>query len=92
MPDFWGHKDDADVIKFLIDSGADVNVKDQFGWFPLHHAASLAILDVEILKYLIEKGADVNVLDDDGKTPFDYANDAKKEILRKAGGKSGAEM
>ena len=27
-----------DIVKFLIDNGADVNAKDKTGWTPLHQA------------------------------------------------------
>ena len=39
------------------------------------------------------KGADVNAKDKDGKTPFDGAsNDETADLLRKHGGKTGAEL
>ena len=45
-------------VKELLDSGANPNVEDFFGWTPLHHAAFLG--DREIVKLLLSKGADPN--------------------------------
>lgn len=30
-----------DIVKVLIEHGANVNIKDGFGWVPLHSAASM---------------------------------------------------
>jgi len=61
-----------DVIKFLVDKGADVNSKDKDGYAPLNRAALAGHLD--IVKYLVNKGgADVNAKDEDGNTPLYYA-------------------
>ena len=49
---------DLDVIKVLIDNGADVNTKGFMGVTPLHIAASRE--DMEFIKVLVGKGADVN--------------------------------
>jgi ankyrin repeat protein len=48
----------------------------------------------EIAELLVAAGADVNAKNKDGATPLDYAS-ANKEIadlLRKHGGKTGAEL
>jgi len=51
----FGHKE---VIKMLIDKGANVNSKAEGGWTPLHYATGGN--DQEIVKLLIAKGADLN--------------------------------
>ena len=51
-----GSKDDA--VKVLLDSGANVAVKDRQGNTPLHIAAELG--DVDNVKMLLAKGADPN--------------------------------
>ena len=61
---------------------------------PLHGAASEN--HKEIAALLIIKGADVNLKNDDGETPLDWAEEEKStdlaELLRKHGGKTGAEL
>ena len=92
-----------EAVKKHLATGADANAKNQRGQASLHYAAVEGYK--EIAELLVVKGADVNAKDDDGKTPLDDANEvwedaspedkaAKKEIatlLRKHGGKSGAE-
>ena len=56
-----------DVVKELLEKGADVNAKDKHGWTPLHAAATAG--HTEIAKLLIDKGANVNATDDNGNTP-----------------------
>ena len=41
-----------DVVKYLVEKGADVNIPDENGWTPLHIAAKEGKLDV--VKYLVE--------------------------------------
>ena len=54
-----------DLVKCLVDEGANVNLKGDDGTVPLHHAYSL-----EVIKYLVEHGAKVNAVDDKGYTPL----------------------
>jgi len=49
------------VVKYLIEHGANVNIQDSYGHTPLHNAAACGYLN--IVKYLVESGADVNALD-----------------------------
>ena len=35
-----------DMVKFLVESGADVNQQDNEGWTPLHAAASCGYLNI----------------------------------------------
>lgn len=44
-----------DVIKLLVESGADLNARDESGYTPLHWA--VIYRKVDIVKYLISKGA-----------------------------------
>ena len=59
---FIANYSNTDVIKYLIDRGTDVNVKEPLalgGNTPLHIAAGGGS-SLELVKYLIENGADVN--------------------------------
>ena len=55
-----------EVVKWLVEHGADVTAKDNNGWTVLHWAASCGHL--EVVKWLIEHGADVTAKDKDGWT------------------------
>ena len=55
-----------------IQSGADVNAKNNDGLTPLHWASSNE--HIEIVKLLLEHGADVNAKNDDGYTPLYWAS------------------
>ena len=48
-----------DVVKLLIENGADVNLKGEAWYGPLHAAASKG--HIEVVKILLENGADVNI-------------------------------
>ena len=64
----WGR---TDVVKVLIDNGADVNAKDDSGDTPLHWAAFTGAR--KITRMLIAAGADVNAKDSEGWTPLHMA-------------------
>ena len=54
------------VAKVLIDNGADIKAKDEYGHTALHMAASEG--RIELAKVLIGNGADINVKDQNGHT------------------------
>ena len=60
-----------EIVKFLIDDGANVNTKGGSGKTPLMYA--IILNNFEIVKFLINHGANVNTGDNDGKTPLMYA-------------------
>jgi ankyrin repeat protein len=65
-------KGHLDIVGYLTEKGANVNVKRRYGLTPLHFAAQSGHLD--IVKYLVdEKGADINVRDGHGKAPVYFA-------------------
>ncbi len=59
---------DGDEVEALINSGADVNAKNNQGWTPLH-----IVLDKDIAAILVANGADVNAKDKYGWTPLHAA-------------------
>jgi ankyrin repeat protein len=58
-------------VKYLVEKGTDVNMKDKDGITPLFFAASSG--NLEVVKYLVEKGANVNAIDNNGTTPIYYS-------------------
>lgn len=77
---------DLDVVKYLVEKGADVNFAIYSSYeltnekTPLHYASETG--NLEIVKYLLEKGAAKNKLDIHRKAPFYYASGKSKiEIL-----------
>jgi len=61
------HKAAADgnliVVKQLVESGFDINVRDEEGWTPLMLATAKE--SAEVVSYLLETGADPNLLEAD---------------------------
>ena len=67
-PDAW-----LSVMKYLVEElHADVNMRDNDGYTPLHHAAARG--DNEMILYLVSKGADVTAVARSGQTTADMAN------------------
>jgi len=65
---FAANNGHVDVVRFLLEKGANVNAQDHRGRTPLH----LAALDghVDVVRFLLEKGANVNAQDHRGRTPL----------------------
>ena len=75
----------ADVVKALLDRGADVNLQDNDGDTALHGAAQNG--QVEIVHLLLAKGANVNARNKVGGTPLMWAavyghEEAVAELLK----------
>ncbi|KER25890.1 hypothetical protein T265_06745 [Opisthorchis viverrini] len=75
-----------EAVKFLIDHGANVNSRGQFGRTPLYRAVFgghldvaqvgfLTVLTKSILKILLQHGADPRLYADDGQRPIEIASD-----------------
>ena len=56
------------VTQFLVEKGADVNIKDVGGVTPLSMAAYGN--HTAVARFLVKNGADVNIRDEDGGTPL----------------------
>ena len=78
-----------DIVRMLIEKGADVNVQNKNGTTPLMFASFDG--HTEVARMLIENGADVNIKSDNGKTALKYAMKYNKKkivsLLRQAGAK-----
>ncbi len=71
-----------EIVKLLVEKGADVNAKDNDGQTVLHRAAYERNLDV--VKWLVEeKGADVNAKDNNGKTPVNLSYGSTARYLER---------
>ena len=57
-----------DIVRALIEAGADIQKKGQFGYTALHAAAQNGHLDV--VQELVKYGASVNCKNDDGDIPL----------------------
>ncbi|WP_341820859.1 ankyrin repeat domain-containing protein [Wolbachia endosymbiont (group A) of Myopa testacea] len=57
----------VEVIKFLIEKGADINTAKYERWTALHSAAYRG--NLETIRFLLDKGADPTIRDTDRKTP-----------------------
>ena len=92
-----------EAVKQHLAAGTDVDAKAAGGWTPLQLAALMN--HKEIVELLIAKGADVNAKNYSGETPLDgvepFEDDSSEDkvnymeiadLLRKHGGKSGAEF
>ena len=88
------HAKSSEIIKILIDGGADVNYAPENGITALGSAVIRE--DKESAKLLISNGANVNAIDREGSTPLDYAIIDKQyeiaDLLRKHGAKTGEEF
>lgn len=57
---------EVEIVKLLLDRGADINIRDLEGVTPLIFAAAMGSL--ECVKILIQRGADINAQDEKGYT------------------------
>src|SRR6201996_442186 len=63
----------TDIVRMLVENGAQVNVTQQAGVTPLHSAAQNG--NLEMLIILLENGAEVNSRMEGGKLPADLARE-----------------
>jgi len=58
VPYYSSEEDSTDVVKLLLEKGANVNVKNGHGWTALHYASRDG--NTGVAAELMEKGADIN--------------------------------
>jgi uncharacterized protein len=63
----------AEVVKVLLDAGADVNATQHGGWTPLHSAAANG--DRALVDLLLARGAKPSSANDAGVTPAAFARE-----------------
>ncbi len=74
------YRNNNDIAKMLLDSGADVNITDAKGTTALHYA--IKFKNADLIKVLVNNGADINLKDNKGLSPLDYAKiDNNKNIV-----------
>uniref|UniRef100_A0ACD6AC51 Uncharacterized protein n=1 Tax=Avena sativa TaxID=4498 RepID=A0ACD6AC51_AVESA len=68
---FAVHSENASVVKYLLDHGADPDIADDIGLTPLHSAAGIG--DCEMIEMLLAKGARIDLIADEIGTPLHLA-------------------
>ncbi|RMB99475.1 hypothetical protein DUI87_24212 [Hirundo rustica rustica] len=83
--------ENLDMVKFLVENGANVNQQDNEGWTPLHAVASCGYLN--IAEFLISHGANVAAVNSEGEVPSDIAEEAAmKDLLLEQVKKQGVDL
>lgn len=79
---------DIDAVKEFLDQGGNVNLQDEPGMTPLHHAVNSDWKgkNFEMIKFLIDRGANAKAIDDTHHTPLHLAsNKETAELLIDSG-------
>ena len=61
----------VELMAWLMEQGADINVKDEYGRTPLHYHAQ--VNNTAQLAFLLAQGADIHAQDTYGNTPLHFA-------------------
>ncbi|MFW5827586.1 MAG: ankyrin repeat domain-containing protein [Alkalispirochaeta sp.] len=64
--------EDYEMVRYLVQNGADVNKANRAGWTPIMTAARTG--NREIIGYLLDQGADLEARTEDGTTPVRIAS------------------
>ena len=67
----------SDVVRILLEAGANPNVRQSAGWSPLHSSAANG--DVASLELLLASGADPTATNDEGRSVIELATESRNE-------------
>ena len=70
-----------ELVRWLLNHGADPNVRDEDGETSLHAALRFGML--EMARLLVEHGASVKVKDGKGRTPLHYVSGEQRDEIIK---------
>ena len=72
------NRGEIEAVKEFLDQGGDVNLQDEPGMTPLHHAVNSDWKgkNFEMVKLLIDRGANAEAIDDTHHTPLHMASNA----------------
>ena len=70
---------DIEIVRMLLEAGADANAKQEGGFVPLHSAAQNG--NAPLVELLLKHGARADARNDKGKTPSDIAAEAGHKDL-----------
>ena len=74
-------RQDLQLVRDLLDAGADPNLPGEDDYTPLHHAAGAE--SAEICRLLLEHGASASLVDIYGHRPIDYATKQNLELFKR---------
>jgi len=74
-----GRADPVDVMKLLVDKGADVSAMNDLGMTAMHYAVQRG--SEKVIEYLASKGARFDVYNYSGQTPKDLARGRTQQII-----------
>lgn len=76
----------SELVKLLLDRGADPNSQNDDGKTPLHLACELDSLSTGTVEFLLAGGADPMIVDNEGQMPVDRLfgqKEATRQVLKR---------